>query len=78
VTRRTKVGLGVAGVAVALLGLRVWSMISLPPADLTKTFEGTPAPAFALASTAGVGTTTLPDLLKGKTAAVLVFYRGDW
>ena len=76
-TKRTKVGLGLLAVTVAGLGLAVWSMISLPPADPSKTTLGQPAPALALASTAG-GTTTLQGLLAGKTAAVLVFYRGDW
>lgn len=76
-TKRTKVGLGLLAVAVTGLGLAVWSMISLPPADPTKTVEGRPAPALTLASTAG-GTTSLKELLAGKTAAVLVFYRGDW
>jgi hypothetical protein len=76
-TKRKKVGLGLLGVAVVGLGLAVWSMIALPPADPTKTTLGQPAPALALASTAG-GTTSLQELLAGKTAAVLVFYRGDW
>ena len=76
-TKRTKVGLGALGVAVVGLGLAVWSLLALPPADPTKTTPGQPAPALALASTAG-GTTSLKELLAGRTAAVLVFYRGDW
>lgn len=76
-TKRTKVGLGLVAVALVGLGLAVRAMLVLPPADPTKTVEGQPAPPLSLASTAG-GTKSLTDLLAGKTAAVLVFYRGDW
>jgi hypothetical protein len=76
-TTRTKVGLGLLAATLLGLGLAVRAMIVLPPADPAKTVEGRPAPPLSLASTAG-GTSSLQALLAGRTAAVLVFYRGDW